>query len=241
MNYPDPVLNLLELLALVVGNRSPVANYFHPQQAKAEREQAGESLRHFLAAHCPAPTPKPAPDTLAEIKRQALADPRVRIAELQQRGDAPGEGLLVALGFGDALAVALADDLVRRGSRGIVLAEAGQALLARRRLSAADRQQPQATDSTASAPAPRRPDTSALVDDEIRKIIDGQGSADDKLRGISRIDSLFYAWQSPKLATLLGCTADNIRQTRWWKEDRKAWLEKEARDRDSEPPSFDEL
>ena len=53
-------------------------------------------------------------------------------------------------------------------------------------------------------------------------------TADQKMRNIGRIDRLCTDWDSPKWARLLGVTADAIRQTEFWKVDRKKLLKKDG-------------
>jgi hypothetical protein len=50
---------------------------------------------------------------------------------------------------------------------------------------------------------------------------------DYKLRAIATIDRRFLGWNSPRLATLVGTTDGAVRQTEWWRVDRKRTIEDE--------------
>jgi GTPase SAR1 family protein/Leucine-rich repeat (LRR) protein len=56
---------------------------------------------------------------------------------------------------------------------------------------------------------------------------DNELSADEKMRRIFDVDRRCVAWKSPEWSRLLGVTPDAVRQTSWWKEDRKQYFNKE--------------
>lgn len=158
-DYPQAVLNLLELLHLVGERVSRSTAYFDPMKAQTEKAEASDALRQFLAArYKPREYKLKQGESLMEFEIRAFADPVVRILECQQRGQPPTEPLLEALGFGDALAVALADDLVSRAGSGIVLEKEGRAVLARRRLQPTEEGKPRGQ-PTKRAGRPNKGDT----------------------------------------------------------------------------------
>lgn len=82
------------------------------------------------------------------------------------------------------------------------------------------------------------PNAAAMLPEAIRIVIENTSrSVDDRLREVSRTLPDFYSFQSPQLGEMFGCTADNIRQTRWWRVDKAEWLATQRRD----GPSYDDL
>lgn len=57
--------------------------------------------------------------------------------------------------------------------------------------------------------------------DKIMKIVNGTGSAGDKMQTICIIDKSYLGWNSKRWADLLGVSAAAIRQTATWKNIRK--------------------
>lgn len=71
---------------------------------------------------------------------------------------------------------------------------------------------------------------SAIDDDtkQILLILNGEGTADEKMRRICAIDHRKYlAWKSPQWAAILGVTTAAVRLTEFWKDDRNAAIEVE--------------
>ena len=68
----------------------------------------------------------------------------------------------------------------------------------------------------------------ALGDDTAAKMMKIANKQDlntnEKLGLISTLDKRYYGFQSPALAELLKVSAPMIRQTKWWRVDRKVWL-----------------
>lgn len=56
---------------------------------------------------------------------------------------------------------------------------------------------------------------------EILAIVTSDKTADDKMRAICATDRRFYGWKSPRWSDLLGVSEAAIRQTEFWKMDRK--------------------
>jgi hypothetical protein len=84
-----------------------------------------------------------------------------------------------------------------------------------------------AVDESASGPADVdwKAVLESVVDENALVIIkiagDKSKTADQKMRDIYAIDNRVVGWDSPKWGKVLGVSADAIRQTDWWKKDRK--------------------
>jgi hypothetical protein len=73
----------------------------------------------------------------------------------------------------------------------------------------------------------------ALIEPEDARILgiaQSDASTDEKLRAIYDIDYRVVAWKSPRWSKLLGVSDAMIRDTSWWKVDRKAEHEKQRRE-----------
>jgi len=88
------------------------------------------------------------------------------------------------------------------------------------------------TSPAAEQPKKRRAEAAsaveALLDEagrEILRIVNSDVDSDTKMREICRIDRTRVHWNSPQWGDLLGVTADAIRQTKFWRVDRKKAIE----------------